>query len=34
MSYEKHLCSIKHLLNELDPNAASEAAAEAENLDL
>merc|ERR1712037_1073202 len=28
MSYEKHLCSIKHLLNELDPNAASEAAAE------
>ena len=29
MSYEKHLCSIKHLLSELDPNAASEAAAEA-----
>ena len=28
MSYEKHLCSIKHLLTELDPNAASEAAAE------
>ena len=28
MSYEKHLCSIKHLLSELDPNAASEAAAE------
>ena len=28
MSYEKHLCSIKHLLTELDPTAASEAAAE------
>ena len=27
MSYEKHLCGIKHLLNELDPNTASEAAA-------
>ena len=27
MSYEKHLCGIKHLLNELDPKAASEAAA-------
>ena len=25
MSYEKHLCSVKHLLNELDPNADTEA---------
>ena len=24
MSYEKHLCSVKHLLTELDPNAASD----------